>query len=219
MIDLIVSVNQRIELDARDLLISQIFFRDEVTLRLILSNHNHGVPLIQKILSSPSFSTEERMKLAEQTKRVLKSLSQVIQNPTNYKKLIEELSTIPSQSDRFEETTISEHEAVSPLTSNMLYFDHSFSGTDDLLPPSPFITSLTPPSLTATPSGSTAPSTPLQQYSTYGGSSPRGFQSTLMSAHHQLHPMPLSHYSEPLFPTLPPPRRMKSNLMPTQDQI
>ncbi|KAJ3088358.1 hypothetical protein HK100_008061 [Physocladia obscura] len=103
-------VTQRIELDARDLILNEIFYRDYndtnganftqmvgsagSNLREIISDHTVGVALIQKILSTGCVSNEERVRLAERVRICMAAMIEVKTNPMAYKRLFEEVTMI-----------------------------------------------------------------------------------------------------------------------------
>ncbi|KAI9105596.1 hypothetical protein DFS34DRAFT_588910 [Phlyctochytrium arcticum] len=87
-------VNQRVELEARDQLIMEIFFRDEASLQTILTDHVHGVSVVQKILASACISPEEKVRLADRIRTVLARMPEVRDNQLGYKRLLDELSVI-----------------------------------------------------------------------------------------------------------------------------
>ncbi|KAJ1329978.1 hypothetical protein BSLG_009870 [Batrachochytrium salamandrivorans] len=61
---------QQVELDARERTLNEIFYND-THLDAILTDHAHGAVLLQKILSSACASIEERIRLAECTRKAL----------------------------------------------------------------------------------------------------------------------------------------------------
>lgn len=89
-------VNQRIELEARDQIIKEIFYRDDISLEQILADQVHGVSVIQKILASACVSPEEKTRLADRVRSVLARMPEVRDNQMGYKRLLDELSVIPS---------------------------------------------------------------------------------------------------------------------------
>ena len=84
-------MNQRNELDARELLISEIF--KEKTLAHIISDHNSGITLITKILSTCCVSVEERCHLIDCVRKVLGQVHQKLEGSLNYKRLLDELNS------------------------------------------------------------------------------------------------------------------------------
>ncbi|KAI9354075.1 armadillo-type protein [Zopfochytrium polystomum] len=88
-------INQRVELDARDVIIKELFFRDDLPLREVLSDSVHGVTVIQKILATGCLSTDERVFLADRVRSVLPRVD-VKETQAGYKRLLDELSVIPS---------------------------------------------------------------------------------------------------------------------------
>ncbi|TPX53560.1 hypothetical protein PhCBS80983_g06262 [Powellomyces hirtus] len=93
-------VNQRVELEARELIIKEIFYREDVnvpsTLQHILADQIHGVSVIQKILASACVSSEEKIRLADRVRNVLSRMAEVRDNQMGYKRLLDELMIIPS---------------------------------------------------------------------------------------------------------------------------
>ncbi|KAI8838385.1 armadillo-type protein [Chytridium lagenaria] len=109
-------VNQRIELDAREVIIKELFFRDENILREVLSDFSHGVSTIQKILSTACVTPEERVRLADRVRLVLSRLPEVQENPVGFKRLLDELAAIPSSLSLNDPSPLNSHDIVSPLT-------------------------------------------------------------------------------------------------------
>ena len=90
-------VNQRLEMDGREQIIREIFYKDSV-LTHILSDFALGVSLIHKILSTGCVSQEERSRLADRVRAVMKK-NNMDENSTGYKRLGDELSTIPTSTN------------------------------------------------------------------------------------------------------------------------
>ncbi|KAJ3077179.1 hypothetical protein HDU98_007564 [Podochytrium sp. JEL0797] len=98
-------VNQRVELDARDMILHEIFFHDYDSqtgpgsgsnLREILSDHIQGVSVVQKILSAGCVSNEERVRFADRVRACLSGMLEVKTNPMAYKRIVEEVAGVPS---------------------------------------------------------------------------------------------------------------------------
>ena len=86
-----VIVNQRIELDARDLMILELTKKEN--LAFILADQLVGIPLMTKILSSCCINNQERDRVVASIKQCLSPvLSQSRDIPVNYKRLMEEMS-------------------------------------------------------------------------------------------------------------------------------
>lgn len=88
-------VNQRMEMDARDLIVKEIFRRDDVALREVLGDLTLGVTFIQKLLATGCISVDERIYLADRVRSVL-SRMEVKESQSSYKRLLDELAVIPS---------------------------------------------------------------------------------------------------------------------------
>ncbi|KAJ3216851.1 hypothetical protein HDU67_008853 [Dinochytrium kinnereticum] len=117
-------VNQRIELDAREIIVKEIFFKDEGTLREILSDLAHGVSTIQKILATACVTPEERVRLADRVRMMFSRIPEVQENPVGFKRLLDELAAIPSSLTlgALDASSISSHDIVSPLTPHAGFF-------------------------------------------------------------------------------------------------
>ncbi|KAJ3092152.1 hypothetical protein HK102_010276 [Quaeritorhiza haematococci] len=118
-------VNQRVELDARDIVIREIFFRDDLSLEEILADQVHGVSVIQKILASACVSAEEKIRLADRVRSVLNHMPEVKDNQMGYKRLLDELSVIPtglSLSGLDHQGGNFSQDIVSPLTPHATFF-------------------------------------------------------------------------------------------------
>ncbi|KAK5668012.1 hypothetical protein QVD99_005056 [Batrachochytrium dendrobatidis] len=88
-------VIQQAELDAREKTLYELFER-EANLDAILSDHAHGVVLLQKILSSAYNTNEERLRLAELTRQGLERCSSNtnLDGHLTYRRLLDELAAI-----------------------------------------------------------------------------------------------------------------------------
>jgi hypothetical protein len=91
-------VNQRLELDAREIILKEMFYKSQV-LNQILLDASQGVPTIQKILSAACISQEERIRLADCVKAALASMNNIDEHHVAYKRLFDELSGIPVGSE------------------------------------------------------------------------------------------------------------------------
>ncbi|KAJ3414703.1 hypothetical protein HDV05_006140 [Chytridiales sp. JEL 0842] len=131
-------VNQRVELEARDMIVNEIFKKEE-TLKEILADAVQGVALIQKVLASGCASTDEKIQFAE---RVRAALSQMNTSgmamdaagghQMGYKRLMDELAQIPLPLVLNPEgkgplnpalmLNFNNHDVVSPLTPHMSFF-------------------------------------------------------------------------------------------------
>ncbi|KAJ3192721.1 hypothetical protein HK101_006085 [Irineochytrium annulatum] len=98
-------VNQRVELDARDIIIRELFFRDEASLRDVILDQVQGVSVIQKILATACVSADEKVRLADRCRSVLSRIASqggpgiptlVKENQMGFKRLLDELAVIPS---------------------------------------------------------------------------------------------------------------------------
>ncbi|KAI8930081.1 hypothetical protein BC831DRAFT_441253 [Entophlyctis helioformis] len=124
-------VNQRFELDARDAVLNELF-NNPANLAHVLSDPVHGVAVVQKILASGCASTDERMRLADATRRVLLRIHDSPDNQPGYKRLMEELSVIPSgqHSTQMSGAALDGariDDVVSPLTPHAPFFSTSQS--------------------------------------------------------------------------------------------
>jgi len=120
-------VNQRLELDARELIISSIFMSQHV-LTAILSDLMYGTPLIQKILATACTSIEEKIRLADRVRTALARLESLSTGAGvgGYKRLLDELAVIPSalSSDMTPIAPIGTgDDVVSPLTPHAPFFN------------------------------------------------------------------------------------------------
>ncbi|KAJ3186090.1 hypothetical protein HDU85_001008 [Gaertneriomyces sp. JEL0708] len=91
-------VSQRVELSARETILHEIFWTSTKNLETILADQVHGVSVIQKILASACVNAEEKTRLADRVRAVLSEMSEVRDNQMGYKRLLDELATIPSSS-------------------------------------------------------------------------------------------------------------------------
>ncbi|KAI9353565.1 armadillo-type protein [Obelidium mucronatum] len=131
-------INQRIELDARDLIIKEIFFHDydesgtASNLREIISDHTQGVAVIQKILAAGCVSPEERVRFADRVRTCVGQMMEVKTNPMAYKRLLDEVAAIPSglygDNAGLGASGFGHHQQdiVSPLTPNIGYFSNPY---------------------------------------------------------------------------------------------
>ncbi|KAJ3325561.1 hypothetical protein HDV06_003331 [Boothiomyces sp. JEL0866] len=117
-------VNQRVEMDARDIIIKAIFY-NENNLHQILMDQNNGVSLVQKILASGCVSADERAVLGSITKRVLGTISNAQDSYLAYNRLLDELATLPNNPPPVD--SLNDDEVVSPLTSHPGFFPKSVS--------------------------------------------------------------------------------------------
>ncbi|KAJ3031924.1 hypothetical protein HDV00_008095 [Rhizophlyctis rosea] len=123
-------VNQRVELDARDIIIKEIFFSSDAALEEVLADQVHGVSVVQKILASACVSAEEKIRLADRVRSVLGRMPEVKDNHMGYKRLLDELSVIPVGGGGFGDGMGGvgvggwgqSQEIVSPLTPNVGFF-------------------------------------------------------------------------------------------------
>ncbi|ORY03513.1 ARM repeat-containing protein, partial [Basidiobolus meristosporus CBS 931.73] len=81
-------INQKVEPDARDLLLQGLFMQDQV-LEDVLSDQVHGVGLIQKILASNYIEEADKGKFSERVKLMLGKLQ--VHQVQGYRRLMEEL--------------------------------------------------------------------------------------------------------------------------------
>ncbi|KAJ3141043.1 hypothetical protein HDU90_007066 [Geranomyces variabilis] len=93
-------VNQRVEPEAREQIVKEMFFHEEPnvvpTLHYILSDAVHGVSIVQKILNSACASHEERVHVADRVRNTLHRMQEVRDNHAAYKRILDELSLIPT---------------------------------------------------------------------------------------------------------------------------
>ncbi|KAJ3405225.1 hypothetical protein HDU80_001680 [Chytriomyces hyalinus] len=141
-------VNQRIELDARDMILQEIFFREtddssgtSNNLRDIISDHTQGVSMIQKILAAGCVSPEERVRCGDRVRTCLAHMVEVKTNPMAYKRLLDEVAAIPSGlysggrgdgdggGDGYGDSDAGgRQDVVSPLTPNVGFFSQPLPG-------------------------------------------------------------------------------------------
>ncbi|KAJ3047437.1 hypothetical protein HK097_011536, partial [Rhizophlyctis rosea] len=116
-------VNQRVELDARDTIIKEIFFTSDQSLEEILADQVHGVSVIQKILASACVSADEKLRLADRVRTVLSRMPEVKDNQMGYKRLLDELSVIPGGAGMMMGAVQGgDQDVVSPLTPGPGFF-------------------------------------------------------------------------------------------------
>ncbi|KAJ3327209.1 hypothetical protein HDU76_012209 [Blyttiomyces sp. JEL0837] len=123
-------VNQRTELDARDVIMKEIFYRDDNSLKEILMDQVHGVSVIQKILASGCITAEERVRLADRVRSVVTRMPEVKDSHVGYKRLLDELAIIPSGlfgNSTMDPNQFSNHDIVSPLTPHVGFFNNPFA--------------------------------------------------------------------------------------------
>ncbi|RKP39645.1 armadillo-type protein, partial [Dimargaris cristalligena] len=83
-------INQRTELDARDLLLGRLFFDpSSAVLEDVLSDQVHGVSIVQKILAGNSLNESQKQAIAENVKNVLARLQ--VFAVQGYRRLLEEI--------------------------------------------------------------------------------------------------------------------------------
>ena len=87
-------VTQRAEMDARDHLIRELFYHEPL-LQQVLQDANHGIPTIQKIISTGCVNIQEKMRLADCTRSAISSTRSFEEHHLSYKRLIEDLDSIP----------------------------------------------------------------------------------------------------------------------------
>ncbi|KAJ3100319.1 hypothetical protein HDU97_002359 [Phlyctochytrium planicorne] len=113
-------VNQRIELDARDIVMKELFYSSDSTLQQVLQDLSHGVSVVQKILSTACLTTEERVRLADRVRSVLSRMPEVQEHPLSFKRLLDELGSVPSLAPV--DVGAGSHDIVSPLTPHAGFF-------------------------------------------------------------------------------------------------
>jgi RNA recognition motif-containing protein len=89
-------VNQRTEIEAREMVIKEIFFSDDSNLEEILRDQIYGVSVIQKILSNGCVNMEEKIRLADRIREILVKIGDIKPTQISYKRLLDELAVIPS---------------------------------------------------------------------------------------------------------------------------
>jgi hypothetical protein len=130
-------VNQRVEMDARDMVVKEIFMKDE-PLKEILNDHIQGVSVIQKILATGCVSNDEKITFAERVRTVLATLPpdfavrDSANNQMGYKRLMDELALIPAPATQENGGAMNpslllgggfnNQDIVSPLTPHMTFF-------------------------------------------------------------------------------------------------
>jgi len=133
-------VNQRVEMDARSMIIKSIFYQSDAILQEILSNPAYGVSVIQKILASACINNEEKIQLADRVRTALSQLTDIKPNQVGYKRLFEELGIIPTTKNNLNPSLFYNNapiDIVSPLTPTtpMSSFFANFT-TDPSITPS-----------------------------------------------------------------------------------
>ncbi|KAI8913477.1 armadillo-type protein, partial [Gorgonomyces haynaldii] len=110
-------VNQRLEMDAREQVIKEIFLKER-NLQQIMADHAHGVGVIQKILSAGCVSPEERTRLAD---LVRLNCHRMDENHIGYKRLMEELASIPRETQELTpQSSPKRHEPIRQHSQNRL---------------------------------------------------------------------------------------------------
>jgi len=115
-------VNQRTEIEAREMVIKEIFFSEDSKLEEILRDQIYGVSVIQKILSNGCVNMEEKIRLADRIRQVLVNIGDIKPTQISYKRLLDELAVIPSNLGLMENNAYipgsiySVQDIVSPLT-------------------------------------------------------------------------------------------------------
>ncbi|KAI9204361.1 uncharacterized protein BJ171DRAFT_474986 [Polychytrium aggregatum] len=121
-------VSQRYEMDARDVIIKAIFFTDDVTLREVLLDHVHGVPLIQRVIPTCSVD-EEKIQIADQIRLALATINpELKESAIVYRRLSDELLNIKSYLPRSEDQPDFAEDIVSPLNP-IHFFPQNGNGT------------------------------------------------------------------------------------------
>lgn len=102
-----------------------MFFNDS-NLHQILADQVHGVSVLQKVLASGCITAEERCRLADRTRQMLSRMHDVHDNQVAYKRLLDELSMIPSAHNNPLLNNVSNQlnadDVVSPLTPQGSFF-------------------------------------------------------------------------------------------------
>jgi len=115
-------VNQRTEIEAREMVIKEIFFSDDSKLEEILRDQIYGVSVIQKILSNGCVNMEEKIRLADRIREILVNIGDIKPTQISYKRLLDELAVIPTKLGIMENNAYipgsiySVQDIVSPLT-------------------------------------------------------------------------------------------------------
>jgi RNA recognition motif-containing protein len=115
-------VNQRTEIEAREMIINEIFFSEDNKLDEILRDQIYGVSVIQKILSNGCINMEEKIRLADRIREVLVTIGDIKPTQISYKRLLDELAVIPTNLGLMENSAFipgsiySVQDIVSPLT-------------------------------------------------------------------------------------------------------
>ncbi|ORX48639.1 hypothetical protein BCR36DRAFT_72354 [Piromyces finnis] len=115
-------VNQRTEIEAREMVIKEIFFSEDSKLEEILKDQIYGVSVIQKILSNGCINMEEKIRLADRIREILVNIGDIKPTQISYKRLLDELAVIPSNLGIMENNAYipgsiySVQDIVSPLT-------------------------------------------------------------------------------------------------------
>ncbi|KAJ3104821.1 hypothetical protein HDU96_008809 [Phlyctochytrium bullatum] len=64
-------INQRSEVDARDLILKELFFKDDMSLASVVTDPHHGASVLYKILATGCIYMEERIRLADRLRLVI----------------------------------------------------------------------------------------------------------------------------------------------------
>ncbi|KAH6595515.1 hypothetical protein BASA50_005724 [Batrachochytrium salamandrivorans] len=117
-------VIQQVELDARERTLNEIFYND-THLDAILTDHAHGAVLLQKILSSACASIEERIRLAECTRKAFARSSFNTEGHPTYRRLMDELAAIDLLQNSPTSTSVEPHNMTLRLSMFSTGMDHS----------------------------------------------------------------------------------------------
>ncbi|KAJ3417577.1 hypothetical protein HDV05_000034 [Chytridiales sp. JEL 0842] len=91
------NVNQRIEPDAKLIIIDGLLNKSGIVLKELLLDHIQGVPVLQKLLSSNGLTMEERILISDRLRLVVAEVAEILPNHGAYKRLFDELSLIPQK--------------------------------------------------------------------------------------------------------------------------
>lgn len=89
----LILVSQRVELDARAMLMSEIFQNQEV-LAKILHDNSVGVLFLTKTLTAGCVTPEERIQVATLIRKVMSASMKVVGESVALKKLVEEVNLV-----------------------------------------------------------------------------------------------------------------------------
>lgn len=119
-------MSQQEELDARDMMLKEIFYKSDTVLETILAHQSQGVGLVQKILTCSAIPSDEKIGIADRVRLAMQRMPEFKEGSSVNKKLLEELKNIPKGDCFATASSLQQDEDnVSPLTSQVGFFQDS----------------------------------------------------------------------------------------------